>query len=88
LFWALPLNQEWDRLWGAFLARKIELSGFLNYANLWDKGQLLDPILSEGIELSLQLENKGVAFHLGMGVGQVYGDPFELYATLGFRGSF
>ena len=43
---------------------------------------------AHGYDLDLQLENKGVRFNTGLGVGQVVGRAFEVYLTSGFDALF
>lgn len=90
--WTLPLVPNFDALWYVIYVERLDFTAFYNYGGAWrgDKPSAgWDKLIrSHGYNLDLQFDNKGVRFNTGMGVGQVIGRDFQLYATFGFDALF
>ncbi len=90
--WTLPLVPAIDKvIWILYLER-LDFTAFYNYGDAWygaKPAEGWDTLTkAHGYALDLQLENKGVRFNLGGGIGQVLGEPFEVYMTTGFDALF
>ena len=88
--WTVPLVEDFEKLLWIFYVDRLDFSAFLNYGGAWNgatpaEGRL---IAAHGYNLDLQLDNKGVRFNVGGGVGQVVEKPWEAYLTFGFDALF
>ena len=92
--WTVPLVEDFEKLLWIFYVDRLDFSAFLNYGGAWNSsahgaippaGRLFG---AHGYNLDLQLDNKGVRFNLGCGVGQVFEKPWEAYLTAGFDALF
>ena len=85
--WIVPLIAKFDRLWWIFYAEKLNFTAFCNYGGAWHRKDSLhssDLVFAHGYSIDLHLNNKGVQFNLGLGAGQVWHEPLEIYANFGF----
>jgi hypothetical protein len=86
-----PLISDIDKFMGLVYVDRLDFSGFFNHGGAWnsDKFPGLSSLISaQGYNIDLQMDNKGVHFNMGTGVGQVLGAPWQLYATAGFDAFF
>jgi hypothetical protein len=88
--WTLPLVEDFEKLLWIFYVDRLDFTAFLNYGGAWrgsapPAGRLVG---AHGYNLDLQLDNKGVRFNVGGGIGQVFSKPLESYLTLGFDALF
>ena len=88
--WTVPLVEDFEKLLWIFYVDRLDFTAFLNYGGAWngpmpEAGQLN---AAHGYNLDLQLDNKGVRFNVGGGVGQVVEKPWEVYLTVGFDALF
>ena len=63
----------------------IAFSSFLNYGGVctqWTKD--FNTKTSHGYSIDLLMENKGVNFHAGIGIGQVIDSPLQVFLKAGF----
>jgi hypothetical protein len=70
---------------------RLDFTSFLNYGGAWSRAATPTPeqlIAAHGYNLDLQLDNKGIQFNVGVGTGQVFGEPFEVYVKTGFDALF
>ncbi len=85
--WVVPLLANFDKLFWIFYAEKLNFSAFCNYGGAWYRQDGLhnaDFVFAHGYSLDLHLNNKGVQFNFGLGAGQVWRSPLEVYANFGF----
>ena len=70
----------------------VFFSAFYNYGAAWvgkePRVGWNKLIRAHGYSVDLQLDNKGVRFNFGGGVGQVVSRPFQAYLTTGFDAIF
>jgi len=86
-----PIVSDFEKHFWILYIDRLDFSTFYNYGGAWfegDKNIKRNFISSHGYNLDLQFDNKGVRFNLGLGTGQVVGDPFQLYITSGFDALF
>lgn len=86
-----PIIQDIDKFAGLVYIDHLDLSGFLNYGTAWwgeDLPKRSDFIAAQGYSADLFLDNKGVNFNVGLGLGQVLGSPWQPYWTFGFDALF
>jgi hypothetical protein len=86
-----PLISNVDKFLGLVYADRLDVSGFLNYGTAWRGDKLPESssfVAAQGYNLDLLMDNKGVRFNMGTGVGQVIGNPWQIYATAGFDALF
>ena len=88
--WTVPLVEDFEKLLWIFYVDRLDFSAFLNYGGAWNGATPGDGrlIAAHGYNLDLQLDNKGVRFNVGGGVGQVVKKPWEAYLTFGFDALF
>jgi hypothetical protein len=70
-----------------FYLQRLDFTAFFNYGGAWEMGNSPgedDLIKAHGYNLDLQSDIKGVVVNLGLGTGQVVGEPFEMYFIFGF----
>ncbi len=86
-----PVLSDIDKFKGLVYLSHMDLSGFYNYGSAWRnriKPEKSDFIAAHGYNLDLFMDNKGVNFNLGVGAGQVVGQPWQGYWTFGFDALF
>jgi hypothetical protein len=90
--WTMPLVKDLEKLIWILYMERLDFTAFYNYGGAWtgnEPRQGFDRLIrAHGYNVDLQFENKGVRFNLGLGVGQVVGNPFEVYVTTGFDALF
>ena len=79
-----------NKLFWVLYLQSLELTNFINYGNTWHHEQKVKPpnILSYGSNLDLFVENKGVNFYTGLGLGKVHQRNLQLYIRFGFDALF
>jgi hypothetical protein len=88
-----PIIADIDKSLWIFYAERLDFSAFFNYGGIWDTLNEtpyadVDFIAAHGYHIDLQLENKGVRFNVGVGLGQVFGYQFNIYGKFGFDAFF
>jgi hypothetical protein len=86
-----PLVKDIDKFISILYMDRLDISGFYNYGTAWrnkDFPDAKDLIGAHGYNVDLFLDNKGVHFNLGMGIGQVIQQPWQAYWTFGFDALF
>lgn len=86
-----PIVEDLNKLLWILYLERIDMSAFYNYGGAWSRASLpkkgqLTP--AHGYNVDLQMENKGVRANVGIGVGQVFGDQFQIYMKTGFDALF
>ena len=71
-------------IWIIYL-NKLDFTAFVNYGGAWFEGREPDFNIAHNYDLDLRMENKGVQFKAGAGLGQTIGYDFDYYFTLGFN---
>lgn len=93
-----PIIDDLDQIVWILYAERLDFSAFINYGGIWDDGagSTFDDasfIGAHGYNIDLQLENKGVRFNVGVGIGQLFNkefttSDFEVYGKAGFDAFF
>ena len=86
-----PIIKDIDKFKGILYIDRLDFSGFLNYGTAWrgeDLPETKSLIAAQGYSADLFMDNKGVHFNMGLGVGQVLGKPWQGYWTFGFDALF
>jgi hypothetical protein len=86
-----PLIRDIDKFITLLYLERLVVSGFYNYGTAWRNKDLPPPSElqgAHGYSLDLFLDNKGVHFNVGLGVGQVVTKPWQGYWTFGFDALF
>ncbi len=87
-----PIFSDIDKILWILYAERLDFTAFYNYGAAWAGKEPRvgwDKLVrAHGYNLDFQLENKGVRFNLGAGIGQVVGNVFETYLTSGFDALF
>ncbi|MBP9708611.1 MAG: hypothetical protein KBD78_13300 [Oligoflexales bacterium] len=89
--WTIPLLPDIDKQLWIFYIERLDLSNFYNYGAAWygDKPRdFKDLISAYGHNFDLQLENKGIKFNMGLGVGKVHGYDYDTIFRFGFDALF
>jgi hypothetical protein len=92
LNWTMPIIESIEKHRFIFYFDRLDFSAFYNYGGAWN--QSVFPKSStrlrsaHGYNLDLQFENKGVKLSAGLGVGQLVGRPFEVFAKFSFDNFF
>ncbi|MCB9229433.1 MAG: hypothetical protein H6618_07465 [Deltaproteobacteria bacterium] len=87
----LPVISQLDKQLWLFYMDSLNFTAFYNYGGAWNEGRASfqeSLIKAHGYKLDLLFENKGVGFNISLGSGQVLGDSFQLYMTIGFDAFF
>lgn len=93
LNWTFPLIADVDKLLWILYVDRLDFTAFVNYGGAWrgDGGALpksAQLVGAQGYNLDLSLDNKGVRFNAGLGTGQVFKTPWQIYGTFGFDALF
>ncbi|MCX6119017.1 MAG: hypothetical protein NT027_15890 [Proteobacteria bacterium] len=86
-----PIIEDLDKFTSLVYIERLDFSAFLNHGTAWRGDKLPDQDLfmtAHGYNVDLLMNNKGVRFNLGSGIGQVIGTNWQLYATAGFDAFF
>jgi hypothetical protein len=86
-----PLISNIDKFKTLIYIDQLNISGFFNYGTAWRGTNLpvkQDLIAAQGYNLDLFMDNKGVRFNIGLGMGQVLGRPWQVYWSFGFDALF
>jgi hypothetical protein len=90
--WTVPLIRDVDKLFWIIYAERLDFTAFYNYGGAWTGGEPARGwkrlVGAHGYNVDFQLENKGVRFNIGTGLGQVVSRPWEVYLTTGFDAIF
>lgn len=88
--YTIPVIADLDTLVRLFYLQSLDLTAFLNYGGAWygEKPTSDDLIAAHGYNLDLHFDLKGVDFNVGLGTGQVFGQPFDVYSTFSFEAIF
>ena len=90
--WTIPVIGSIEKYRFIFYFDRLDFTAFFNYGGAWNQrptppsGTVLKA--AHGYNLDLQFENKGVKFTAGLGVGQLVGNPFEVFAKFSFDNYF
>ena len=85
--WTLPLIPDLAKLVHIVYLQRLDFTAFFNYGNAWfqqDHPKTSDAIKAHGYNLDLTADVKGVKLNAGLGIGQVIGNDWEMYALIGF----
>jgi hypothetical protein len=86
-----PIIKEVDKFTGLIYIDRLDFTGFLNHGGAWSGSKLPDSkrrLTAHGYNIDLLMDNKGVRFNTGLGVGQLLGESFQAYFTAGFDALF
>ena len=86
-----PVIADLDKFTGLIYLSRLDFSAFLNHGTAWSGDKLPEKsafLTAHGYNLDLLMDNKGVRFNCGMGIGQVVGNKWQSYATAGFDALF
>ena len=88
-----PVIADIDKSIWFLYAERLDFTAFFNYGGIWDTLNDISYadvqfVAAHGYNLDLFLENKGVRFNVGVGLGQVFGEQFNVYAKFGFDAFF
>lgn len=85
--WTFPVLPDLAKLIHIVYLQRLDFTSFFNYGNAWnyiDPPKLSDSVKAHGYNLDLTADVKGVKLNAGVGVGQVWGNDWEVYALFGF----
>lgn len=85
--WTFPILPDLAKLIHIIYLQRLDFTSFFNYGNAWyytDPPALNDSVKAHGYNLDLTADIKGVKLNAGIGVGQVWGNDWEMYALFGF----
>ncbi len=91
LNWNLPLVHDLEKFIWIFYFSRLDLTGFYNWGAAWRGDDLplaRELVGAQGYNLDLQFDNKGVNLNAGVGVGQVFEEDWQAYASFGFDALF
>lgn len=86
-----PVISDLDKFLGLVYVSRLDFSAFLNHGSAWYGDKLPEKsafLTAHGYNLDLLMDNKGVRFNCGAGIGQVIGNKWQSYATAGFDALF
>ncbi len=86
-----PLISDFDKFYGLIYIDRLDFSAFLNHGTAWNGDKLPEKsrfLTAHGYNVDLLMDNKGVRFNCGLGIGQVIGQKWQSYATAGFDAFF
>lgn len=86
-----PVIRDLDKFMGLVYLSRLDFSAFLNHGAAWYGDKLPEKsafLTAHGYNLDLLMDNKGVRFNCGAGIGQVIGNKWQSYATAGFDALF
>lgn len=85
--WSVPLIPDLAKLVHIVYLQRLDFTTFFNYGNAWyhrTEGNPGEWVKAHGYNLDLTADIKGVKLNAGLGVGQVVGSDWEMYALIGF----
>ncbi|MBC7660543.1 MAG: hypothetical protein H7249_12665 [Chitinophagaceae bacterium] len=85
--WTLPIMPDLAKLVHIVYLQRLDFTAYYNYGNAWfqtDPNGFGTGIKAHGYNLDLTADVKGVKLNAGIGVGQVIGKKWEMYALFGF----
>ncbi|RZA24206.1 MAG: hypothetical protein EOP10_10580 [Proteobacteria bacterium] len=84
--WTFPVMPDLAKLVHIVYLQRLDFTTFFNYGNAWyhTDGRPNDWVKAHGYNLDLTADVKGVKLNAGIGVGQVVGRDWEMYALFGF----
>jgi hypothetical protein len=84
--WTFPVLPDLAKLVHIIYLQRLDFTTFFNYGNAWysTDGRPDDWVKAHGYNLDLTADVKGVKLNAGLGVGQVVGKDWEMYALFGF----
>lgn len=84
--WTFPIMPDLAKLVHIVYLQRLDFTTFFNYGNAWYQtdGSPKDWVKAHGYNLDLTADIKGVKLNAGVGVGQVVGQDWEMYALFGF----
>ena len=90
LDFSTPVVKNIDYFLWILYVERLDFSAFYNYGGAWFQNQNWREHLlrAHGYTADLLFQNKGVRFNTSLGVGQVIGDFWQLYASAGFDALF
>ncbi|MCY4444700.1 MAG: hypothetical protein OXC44_07880 [Proteobacteria bacterium] len=85
-----PIISDLDTQFWIFYAKKLNWSIFSDWGGIWsvednEKINTHPFLLAYASTIDLHLENKGVEFFLGVGIGRLHEKPVDLYLNVGFK---
>ncbi len=87
--WTYPIFYDMAKVIHIVYLQRLDFTAFFNYGTAWfhndpERPGIYDGVRAHGYNLDLQADIKGVKVNLGLGMGQVLGYDFEVYALFGF----
>jgi hypothetical protein len=86
--WTFPLISDLETLLYIIYLERLDFTAFFNYGAAWTSPASPPRwdkfIKAHGYNLDLQADVKGVTLNVGLGVGQVIDQKFEIYFLFGF----
>ena len=84
--WTFPLIPDVAKLIHIVYLQRLDFTGFFNYGNAWfhTDGIPSEWVKAHGYNLDLTADIKGVKLNAGIGIGQVFGNDWDMYALFGF----
>jgi hypothetical protein len=90
--WTMPVIESLEKHYFIFYFDRLDFSAFFNYGGAWNQSVAPPPgtlfKAAHGYNLDLQFENKGFKLSAGLGVGQLIGNPYEVFAKFSFDNYF
>lgn len=86
--WTFPLVSDLETLIHIIYLERLDFTAFFNYGAAWESNSAPPRwdgfVKAHGYNLDLQADVKGVTLNLGLGIGQVFEQDFEIYFLFGF----
>ncbi len=85
--WTTPVIADLAKLVHIVYLQRLDFTTFFNYGNAWfqtNAPRADDAVIAHGFNLDLTADIKGVKLNAGLGIGQVWGNSYEMYALFGF----
>jgi hypothetical protein len=81
-----PLIRRMDRLFWVLYMERLDVNGFYNYGGSWFEAAHTPRVFSHatGVSLDVLLDNKGISFRMGLGLGRLNQRGLQAYGTFGF----
>ena len=88
-----PIVDDADKKILFFYLRSIDFKSYINYGGIWSDnlGQTISidkMLLAYGSSVNLLMENKGVNFYSGLGMGSLHLKGIDFFINLGFEAFF